>query len=260
MTRALILAAGQGSRLRPLTDDRPKALVPLLGRPLVEHQIAVLLAEGIDEVRIVTGYRGEMLAALGLPTVRNEAFATSNMVSSMMAAADVFADERDLIVSYGDIVYRRDNLRRVLATEGDIAVMVDLAWRELWEARFADPLDDAETLKLDAEGSIAEIGRRPKSYDEIEGQYTGLFRIAGKRVRALAEFHRALTDEHAGCPVASLDMTSFLQLLIDAGWAVKPAFVHGGWLEVDSTDDLALYERLAADGRLGRFFAPDAAS
>ncbi|MFZ9450262.1 MAG: NTP transferase domain-containing protein, partial [Alphaproteobacteria bacterium] len=63
--RAIILAAGRGSRMRQLTDERPKCLVPLRGRPLLEWQLEALRGAGIREIGIVTGYRREMLASRG---------------------------------------------------------------------------------------------------------------------------------------------------------------------------------------------------
>ena len=63
--RAVVLAAGEGTRLRPYTLDRPKCLVPLAGRPLLEWQTTALRRAGIDDVTILTGYRAEQVAALG---------------------------------------------------------------------------------------------------------------------------------------------------------------------------------------------------
>jgi L-glutamine-phosphate cytidylyltransferase len=64
--RALILAAGRGSRLGHLGADRPKCLVKLAGKPLIERQIAALRRGGVDEIGIVRGYRAEMLDLRGL--------------------------------------------------------------------------------------------------------------------------------------------------------------------------------------------------
>ena len=61
MMRALILAAGRGSRMGHLGDDRPKCLVELEGKPLIERQIAALRRGGVDEIGVVRGYRAEMI-------------------------------------------------------------------------------------------------------------------------------------------------------------------------------------------------------
>ena len=247
----MILAAGQGTRLRPLTCDRPKALVPLLGKPLIERQIEILRAEGVDEIVVIGGYRGEMLEGLGVEVVINSDYADTNMVASMMVAADfVGRGDGDLLVGYGDIVYTRANLRTVMETEGDVSLMIDRAWRELWSLRFADPLSDAETLRIGDDGRIAELGEKPQGYDQIEGQYTGLIRVDATRTGAF----RSAWDAQPAEGRANMYMTRFLQNLVEAGWAVLPAWVESGWLEVDTVEDLATYERLAGEGKLAAFY------
>ena len=255
-TRALILAAGQGMRLRPITDDRPKCLVPLLGLPLIEHQIRTLEAENITNIHIVTGYRSEQVEALGYPTTKNQDFASTNMVASLFAALPFIEQAGDLIIGYGDIVYQRDNLRKLLDCDDDIAVMVDSNWRDYWALRFVEPLQDAETLILDPDGRITELGKKPSGYDRIQGQYTGLIKIRADRISVFVDFYRSLdrTRLYDGRDFANMFMTSLLQLLIDAGWTLRAATVAGGWLELDSVEDLRLYQSLAATGRLGRYY------
>ena len=74
MNRALILAAGEGTRLRPLTNDKPKCMVPLLGVSLLQRQIDCLQNQGIHDIHIATGYRAEQIEAMGYPTSFNERY------------------------------------------------------------------------------------------------------------------------------------------------------------------------------------------
>ena len=84
--RAIILAAGEGTRLRPHTLDRPKCLVPLAGRPLLAWQADALRRAGVDDITVVTGYRADQVATLGFATVHNDRFRETNMVASAMCA------------------------------------------------------------------------------------------------------------------------------------------------------------------------------
>lgn len=257
MTRAIILAAGQGTRLRPLTDDRPKGLVPLLGRSLIERQIETLRACGVTDIHIVAGYRAEMVEALGLGTTINPDFASTNMVASLFCARSAFPSEGDLVISYADIVYEAGNLTRLLASDAEVALMIDLEWRALWEQRLDDPLADAETLILDEEDNILELGEKPSGYEQIQGQYTGLIKVRGDRIPAMCEAHDRLVEESTTPQAAAnMYMTAFLQHLIDTGWETRAVKVRGGWLEVDSVEDLRIYEHLAQSGQLARFYRP----
>lgn len=256
MTRALILAAGQGTRLRPITDNIPKCLVSLQGAPLLEHQAVALRSEGIERIAVATGYRGDQIEALGYEVFPNQNYAITNMVTSLFCARDFLRDEEDLLISYGDIVYSRKNLRTVLESDAQISLMIDSNWRDLWSVRLENPLDDAETLLLDKDNRVKELGKKPTGYHQIQGQYTGLIKVRADTVSQLQTFYRGLdpTASYDGQDLENMYMTSFLQLLIDAGLDVRAAIVTAGWLEIDSCDDLETYESMAKSGELDRFW------
>lgn len=238
MTRAILLAAGQGTRLRPYTDDRPKCLVEYQGRPILEHIIETLNSCGITDVIVVTGYRNDCLSEYGTVRIHNDAYAATNMVSTLFCASDWIND--DVIISYTDIVYRPRILSRLLESDAPISVAYDVNWRELWEERMEDPLSDAETFKLDEKGCIRELGKKPSSFGDIEGQYMGLFRLKEEGCKSFVEHYKSL-DVNAiydGKDFPNMYMTSFIQSLINTGYPVKGVQVEGGWTEIDSPEDL----------------------
>jgi choline kinase len=251
----LILAAGRGSRLGRLTDDRPKCLMELAGRPLIKIQLATLRAAGLKRIEVVTGYSAHCLERLGVPLIHNPRWRDTNMIASLLCADKRLRSANDLVVSYGDIVFERRVIEALLATRGDIATVIDLGWRRLWEARSDDPLSDAESLKLAADGAVTEIGRKAASLDEIEGQYIGLTKFTAAGKRALLDLvARAGDDWPLPRPLDQTHFTDMLNGLIEAGARVEAAKVTGGWLEIDTPRDLEVYERLRARGELGRFF------
>jgi choline kinase len=148
--------------------------------------------------------------------------------------------EGDVIVSYGDIVYSREILRALLKSTADISVTIDKEWESYWRVRNENPLDDAETLKLRADGTIIEIGKNPQSLDEIEGQYMGLMKFSAKGLRQIKEvFHSAVrAGELLGNAVENSYMTDLLQVLINLGNPVTAIPVYGDWVEVDTIDDM----------------------
>lgn len=256
MTRALILAAGQGTRLRPLTDDKPKCLVPLYGKSLLQRQIETLKNCGISDIHIAAGYRADQIKKLGYPVSINPRYASTNMVESLFSAREFIDQPGDLIIAYGDIVYQRNNLEQLLGGNDEIDLMIDLKWRDLWQLRLDNPLDDAETLIMDEFGYVQELGKKPESYQQIQGQYTGLIKIRRDKISELVEFYHSLDRSaiYDGKDFDNMYMTSFLQLLIDAGWQAKAIEVNNGWLEIDSVEDLQHYEAMAEQGRLQQFY------
>src|SRR4029079_2764055 len=190
--RAIVLAAGEGTRLRPHTLDRPKCLVPLAGRPLLAWQADALRRGRVGDITVVTGYRADQVAALGFATVHNDRFRETNMVASAMSARALFDGSDDVAICYGDLVYEARHIEALAACTAPIAVTVDRDWRNLWALRMSDPLQDAETLRIDDNGDVRELGRKPSSYDEIEGQYMGLIGVRAAFAGELVDAYDAL--------------------------------------------------------------------
>lgn len=240
--RAIILAAGRGSRLKALTEERPKCLVPLAGRPLLHWQLEALRAAGLRDIAVVRGYRAETLAGLGLTTFDNPRWAETNMVVSLTCARP-WLEAETCVVAYADIVYRAATVNALAASQAPLAITYDRQWRALWTARSADPLADAETFVLNTDGTVRDIGRRAASLDEIQGQYMGLLKFTPAGWAAVSAYLDTLTAEQRD----RLDMTSLLQRLLGAGVSLAAVPVEGGWCEVDNAADLQVYEtRLAA--------------
>ena len=236
--KAVILAAGRGSRMKSLTDERPKCLVELRGKTLLEWQLAALRGAGISEIAIVTGYKRELLADQGLVEFHNARWADTNMVSSL-ACADSWLQAQPCIVSYSDIFYSPAAVLSLMASKAALAVTYDPNWLELWTERFGNPLLDAETFRLTPANTLAEIGNKPTSVDDIQGQYMGLLRLTPDSWAEIVRLRSALTP--AQCD--KVHMTNTLQQVIDAGKIPIHALAYSEeWGEVDSSEDLFLYQ------------------
>jgi L-glutamine-phosphate cytidylyltransferase len=244
--RALILAAGRGRRMGRLGDERPKCLIELAGRPLLGRQVAALRRGGAQEIGVVRGYRAEMLQFPGLTYFDNQRWADTNMVSSLVAAAD-WLRSAPVIVSYADIFYRSELIRGLIDASGPLVISYDRKWRGLWERRFADPLADAETFRVDANGRLREIGGRTPRIEEIEGQYMGLLKFTPTAWSAVEALLSSL--EPSGRD--RLDMTGLLRKLLAGDALHISAFATDGqWGEIDSAADVDLYQRMLAAGEL----------
>lgn len=256
--KAIILAAGRGSRLHPYTADCPKCLTELGGRSLIDWQLATLRQCGIEDILLVSGYRAELLDFEGTRRIVNARWAETNMVESLFCAEDEFGD--DMIVAYADILYQPSIVEKLLAARGDASVVVDRKWRDYWEFRFESPLDDAESLRLDGSGRILDIGRKVADIEEIEAQYIGLMRFRGAGIAALraarARLRAGPESRLGGRSPENAYMTDLLTEMIEGGNDVHAVPVDGGWLEVDTVEDFEKTSALFETGRIGRFFDP----
>ena len=258
--KAIILAAGRGSRLDSYGQDKPKCLIDLGGKSLIERQLHTLRSCGINDIVMVTGYRADMLSGLVGETRHNSEWEDTNMVETLFAANDLFGE--DIIVSYADIVYEPRVLKTLLSSQHDCSVIIDKDWRVQWEARFEDPLSDAETLKLADDGVILEIGNPPSGFEEIEGQYIGLMRFSGAGINALRQARQNLNETKRPWmtkrPVRKAYMTDLLMEMILSGVSVYSVPVHTGWLEIDTAEDYERMQVMYEDGSIKSFFDPDA--
>ena len=237
----LILAAGTGSRLMPHTLDKPKCMVEIDGKPLIERQLAVLNQFTHEQKIIVVGYKGEILKNLGALYFDNPDYENSNMVWSLKKAISVF--EKGLIISYGDIVFSKDILRNLLDSDEDISVVVDLGWQEYWQKRQENFLTDAESLLM-TDDSIKDIGRKNVSLEDIQAQYIGLMKFQNKGVDVLKQYLNQENSLINGKHIRDAYMTDLLQQMIFDGYKLKPILINGDWIEVDNETDLLLEENI----------------
>ncbi len=254
--KVIILAAGQGTRLRPLTDNCPKCMVKVNGKSIIERQLETMYACGIkeDDITIVTGYRNDVLKDYfkntGLHFIVNEKYETTNMVCSLMCARKIMESEEDILISYGDIIYNTGVLNKVLASESDSSIIVDDGWYEYWSARCENPLDDAETLMFDEDDNLTEIGQKTNDLAKVQSQYIGLMRFRREGLKAMLDLsaeaeRRSNASEklwRTERNYQKMYMTDLLQGLIDEGNKLRAVHIHRGWFEIDDKEDLKVVE------------------
>ena len=131
--KVIILAAGEGKRLRPFTLERPKCMVEIGGKSLLERQLLILDHEEISDVIIIGGYKIEMLSGKANKVIENPRYQETNMVSTLFCAEEEL--KGDLIISYGDIVYSREILEKLINSDADISVVIDKDWESYWRKR-----------------------------------------------------------------------------------------------------------------------------
>jgi L-glutamine-phosphate cytidylyltransferase len=162
------------------------------------------------------------------------------MVSSL-ASASAWLETEPCVVSYSDIVYDHSAVSMLEESDAPIAITYDPDWQAKWEKRFADPLEDAETFQLNSDGFVSDIGNKPKSVDEVEGQYMGLLRIAPEGWSEITRIIATLPASEQD----SVHMTGMLQHVIEQGRVnIAGLPYRGKWSEIDSESDLRVAEEL----------------
>lgn len=234
--RAIILAAGRGSRMNYETKDIPKCMIKLWGKTLIEWQVNVLKAAGINQIAIVTGYKGNKIDIDLASYFVNEDWENTNMFFSLMKAQS-WLKNYECIVCYSDIIYTSETIRKLIISNQEISIAYYTKFVKLWKQRFENPLSDLETFSIDNDGNILEIGRKPKDIKQIQGQYMGLIKFTPKGWGRLEESLKMLDSK----VINKIDMTSLLNHLIKQKIQIHGVKCQDFWLEVDTDKDLELY-------------------
>ena len=245
---AIILAAGQGTRLRPLTNEIPKCMVEVGNKPILNRQLDTLTAAGVEKIIVVTGYRQEKIDDPRITKVYNEEYASTNMIYSLFCAEEHL--KGNILICYGDIIYSQKVLAKVLNTKHDITVASDEDWFAYWSERCDDPLDDAETFQKGEDGKVKSLGQKPESKDDVEGQFIGLIKLSPNGCEELHTVYHACKDDQecsenawgSGRPLANAYMTDIMNYFASMG-KLHYQPINRVWFEVDNRRDLAIAEK-----------------
>lgn len=237
LTRAIVLAASQGSELGELTHDRPKSMVNIAGHPLLWHVLETYRAAGIKDLAVVRGYKKEAVNLANVKYYDNDQYATTQEVSSLASAID--AIEGDVIVSYGDVLFKKYIAQELVETDDDIVVMVDANHQESRNrGRVADYVTCSEPNSRRAfYNTVTLKSFRPEANNaEVHGEWMGIVKFSQRGSKLVADRLRALSAEPER--LRSLKMPDLLQSLVQAGHPVRVIYTSGHWLDVDSVDDV----------------------
>lgn len=232
--QAIIMAAGKGSRLGNLTEDKPKAFLEIEGIKLIEYNIALLHANGIHNILLVTGYYNEKYEELaqrvsGVRCIYNPFYEMMNVLGSFYMAQE-YLNEEDAIYMHADTLCAPDIFQDMLNTKGDMVLPVEFK------------LCDEEAMKVRTEqGKIIEISKQIPC-EKGEGEFIGIAKIGGNVIHPLKQVVKELMKEKQfnsyfeGAIQRMIDQKQYEITAVDT----KDRF----WGEVDFLED---YERVTAE-------------
>jgi choline kinase len=247
--RPIVIGAGRGSRLGPETDEVPKALVPVMGRPMLDWILEALGAAGFaqKDVLFIGGYKMDVVRARypALSYVENQNWERNNILGSLLCARADLAG--GFVSTYADIVYRGSTVRKLLDSPHDKVLACDTDWRRRYVDRSLHPETDAE--KMRAEGDrVVELSRRIAS-ERASGEFIGVTRFTPEGAREMVEAYdeaRARVPPgpwREGRTFERAYLIDLYQDMIERGASFHRVDTHGGYMEVDTREDMACAEK-----------------
>jgi len=238
--KAIILSAGQGSRLGHLTHDRPKCLIEFAGRSLLDRQLDTLAANGIDEVVVVTGFRDDQIESAlakrsGGPRVRtvfNPFYKVADNLGSLFVARHELAG--DVLVWNGDTLVSEELMGRVLANrQAGICVTID--------RKDGYDQDDMKVIAAD-DGRLRAIGKRIA--DGVNAESIGLLAFRGDgALRFRTAIERAMRTSEG----TTIWYLRVIHHLAQNGEVWTFDIAGEQWGEVDFPEDVASAEALCVE-------------
>mgnify|MGYP001296527050 CR=1 FL=1 len=237
--RSIILAAGRGSRLPNYLSKYPKCFLKFKNKRLIDLQISNLEKNNIKKISIITGYKKYLFKNFGKKIFFNKRWKETNMFYSLLKA-DKWLSKYECLVSYGDIYYDGDKIKKFLLSKKPISILYDINWKKLWKKRFNNPLEDAETFKINKNQQIKEIGKKTKKYSDIQGQYMGIIKFTPTGWK---KFKKIVLKNFSN-KIDKIYLTDAIQSVIET----KSLPIFGvkyskKWMEIDNLNDYKILKK-----------------
>lgn len=231
--KALILAAGLGSRLAPITDSCPKSMVPVNGTPILFKQLENLKENGIKDITIISGYLGEVLEKAvsekypEAKVIRSVDYANTNNMYSAYLGKDAVKDSEFLMMN-ADVFYDASIIKALLAFSGDNAIVTEVgAYNE-------------ESMKvIEKDGRIISISKQITK-EEAAGTSIDVYKFSKEAGKAF--FNKCAEYIEDKKELKMWSEVALNEILPEVEFKICP--LEGRWLEIDNHDDLRAAERL----------------
>jgi L-glutamine-phosphate cytidylyltransferase len=247
--RAIIIGAGRGSRLEQETDEIPKTLVEVMGRPMLDWILEALTAGGIarQDIVFVCGYSEQVLRSRypDLTYVKNEAWEQNNILASLLCARSFMTD--GFVSTYADIVYEAAIVDKLVQSHQPIALGCDTEWQRRYVSRFQHPESDAEKMRADG-SRVIEVSRTIPSV-QAAGEFIGVMKLDAQGTAELLSAYDAVRETYAGRvwrggrSFEKAYLIDLLQHMLEQGVEMHRENTAGGYMEIDTLEDLAHAEK-----------------
>jgi len=236
-TRAIVLAASHGHALGELTEDKPKVMLSVGGKTVLRHLLDEFKNQNINQVTLVAGYKPDSVDASGLDMHINKDYATTGELVSLAEVVSEFHE--DMIITYGDLLFRSYILRDLLESDGEIVAVIDSTvendnYSGSPDYAYCSEEEDRTIFKRDI--FLNHVSEEKKSLPDIpSGRWIGMLRVRGQGRQWIEDAIDELKS-HSGFKKMSL--ADLLNQLIKMDHPVKVHYINGHWIDINALADI----------------------
>ena len=239
--KALIIAAGLGSRLKKHTENLPKCMLDFGGKTLLQRQLDSYKKNNISDISLIRGYKKEKINYKGIKYFENNDYKNNNILNSLFYAEKII--NGNIIISYSDILFDPSVVERTLKSDHDISVVVDIDWRGYYVGRKDHPISEAENVIFNSNNEVEKIGKINTGNEEVHGEFIGMIKLSNRGTEIFKEHFHRLKKIYWNKPFQRAKifqkayLSDFIQELVDIGVKVHCVIIESGWKEIDTVED-----------------------
>jgi len=246
--KAIIIAAGQGSRLGDLTKNLPKPLLDINGKSILERQIELFHKFGIKDIVIVRGPHKEKFHLNNVRYIEDTNYLYGEQTSSLMFARHEIIG--DVIISFGDIIFDESILKQLLESDDELVLSTDQNWQKSYEKRtdVSQKFSDFVALKNE---QIIKFFKNSEEIIEKNNivEFIGLMKLSKVGSEKIIKTYEYLEKNHVGKfhYASSFKKAKIIDLLEELrlkNMNIKIENIDGVWCEIDTQQDLEIAKRI----------------
>ena len=246
--KSIIIGAGRGARLMPTTANTPKCFAEVNKRRILDWGLQAFADNDIERICFIGGYAIEKVRSNypQLVFYHNTDWKYNNILASLMYAEPEM--DEPFICCYSDILFKPDIVRTLIENDSDISLAVDTQWLERYTHRTEHPTDDAEKVRV-RDGVITQI-HRDILESEAHGEFIGVGKFSTKGACLLREHYHRSRQRYGDKPYREAPtfrkayLIHLFQEMIEAGVKMAHVDCAGGYMEIDTQQDLELARKL----------------
>lgn len=246
--RAIIIAAGEGKRMKDVSSGLPKCMLNINGKTILRQQIDTFKKFGIYDIVVVKGYRKENVNYEDVKYCINNDYLNNNILNSLFFAEDYI--EGEVLITYGDILFRSEVVGDLINYRNNFAIVVDTNWESRYVNRQAHPISEAEKVIMDPVKRLIEIGKILKDKGKANGEFIGMMKVSTQGAEIFKNVYHSVKKDFQGKPFQKADtfegayLTDMLQELVGRKIEINCASIDGDWLEIDTPEDYLIAQKI----------------
>ena len=250
----IIPAAGEDSVLRETLNGKPKAMLEICGKTLLEHQIHALNNNNLKDITVIAGYGREQMRADGINILENPNFKNGSVLNSLFIGKEKMMN--GFIMLYSDILMKDEIIKNLMNRREDIILVADNStqYHATQEGNILDFIIGKHQnkrvrreIRFASENVVAKIGSKINP-ETASHEFIGLAKFSKTGAEQLIETYNDVLNNYQGQfqeseDISQLNLTDLIQEMIDRGFTVNYMEIHKGWLEIHNTEHIALAEK-----------------